>query len=162
MTYTADEAIHDWIFENYARKVRLLKDDFKVIFNHEQEFDIGWQSGPCIIISLKYGPMDYTLFTRSLRRAFDYPYLINLKRSKALVKASDAAQLHNSTFKGIGVQVPKKRYKFKIQYVTCVKVVDIKTKASQTVEIVNSNAFDATNAALISLYGPSAGDGTDE
>ena len=152
---TSEQVIHNWIHQNFGKKSGLLQDEYKIVFNPEQSFDIGWHSGACIIISIKY-PLfpDLELCKSALRRAFDNPYLFDFKRSKALVKYSDAVKYRDSTFTGIAKQLPKRsKGKFVTEMITYVRIRDIKTKAEVTVEVVNSDAFTATNKALRMLYG---------
>jgi hypothetical protein len=153
-----DKALQDWVYKEYARDAGLLRDEFVVLIDPEQKHDVFMGCGSTIQIIVRYPPGHSKFFT-VLKSAFGYKYLKQLRRSKALVRKSDAERWYSVEFSNMERALPllKRNENYvshcTTRYLTQLAVYDKKSGREVVVTIENGNAFDAQAKAYELLFG---------
>jgi hypothetical protein len=162
----ANEKIGKWIHQTYAKKAGLNSDEFfihidlNLVDGGKNSIDYSIYAGPCIHMWIRYPPVPEAAFERfklCLDHIFSNSNLLELRRSKSLVRRSDAIKWYSleASFIGKPPIRPSKRsvLPFTSRILTSVQVNDRKTGRTVIVTAVDSDAFTAQNEALRKLYG---------
>ena len=153
----AYETIRDWIHQTYGKPAGLLRDEYNVVINTDMPEDLIIGAGACVQILTRHYPMSNgtlnELFQSILVRAFRDYNLKEFLRSKALIRASDAAKWYSAAETGFFRKSARKDGldTCTTRYITTLEVTDKKTKRSVRVEIEGS-AFEARQKAIKLLY----------
>lgn len=156
-----DEALQQWIHNEYGRDSSLLREDYYVSVDPELDHDVFIGCGSTIQIIVKFPP-GHPKFYSCLKSVFRYPELRALKRSKALVKKSDAERWYSLALSNMDKPLPvlKRGETFigsvRTRLLTQLEVTDQKTGRIVTVTIENGNAFAAQDKAIKILFGERA------
>lgn len=149
----AVKALHNWIHQEYARDAGLQATDFVVHTDETLDADIKWKAGTTIHIIIRF-PFWHSKFKQALKEAFGNPHLLEMRRSKALIRGEDAAKWYSMSWTGVGKQAEKKPVlNTTVYYVTKLVMKDNKTKRIVEVELKDGNAFLAREIATKMLFG---------